>query len=432
MSFLAPLAFGAGVVAALAAVVLHLLSTRRPPRAVLPTARFVPESEARAVSRSSRPTDRLLLASRVLAALLIGAAFARPVPDAPGPSVRHVVLLDLSSNVADRAAAAREAIARAGDGGAIVAFDTTARRLDTADVARPDPPRSAPGILSAALVAGLREARAIARGADSVRLVVVSPLAEEAFDAATAGARAAWPGGITLVRVPAATDTARAPLPSLDTPLADDPFAPALPRLDPARGAHAVRIVRRAPSAADSAWARQAGRVLVHWPVGATAPASADGVMAFGQRPATLVAPLARLHSVVDTAATAPARSGSRPAERARVIARWRDGAVAATERRLDAGCVRDVAVGVPLAGDLTLRAPFVAFLQAVVEPCGGARGATVSDSAARAFTGDDRAASARLLVAAGATDQTLAAWLLGGALLALAAEWAMRRRRDA
>ena len=33
MSFLAPFAMAAGVVAALGAVLLHLLSTRRPPRA---------------------------------------------------------------------------------------------------------------------------------------------------------------------------------------------------------------------------------------------------------------------------------------------------------------------------------------------------------------------------------------------------------------
>ncbi len=426
MSFLAPWAFAVGVFAALGAVVLHLLSTRRPPRAVLPTARFVPESEARAVSRSSRPTDLLLLAARMLAALLIGAAFARPVLDAPGPSVRTVVLLDASSSVEDAAAAWRTARERMGDGGAIVAFDTVVRTLAASDTSVTGP-RAADGILSAALVAGVREARAIARGADSVRMVLVSPLAEELFDAATAGARAEWPGGITLVRPTGVADTLRGPTPRFDTPLADDPIAPALAGLRAARGAHDVRLVRRVLVAADSAWVREPGRVLVHWPlVGGeasgsnagvnTTTARADGVTAFGLRPATLVAPLVRL-PLADSAA--------------RIIARWRDGAAAATERRIGAGCVRELGVGIPLAGDLTLRPAFAAFLQAMVEPCGGARGTAVSDSAARAFARDESAVPARLLTAALAADATLAAWLLGGALLALAAEWMLRRRRD-
>lgn len=415
MSFLAPWAFAVGVIAALGAVVLHLLSTRRPPRAILPTARFVPESEARAVSRSSRPTDLLLLAARMLAALLIGAAFARPVLDAPGPSVRTVVLLDASSSVADAAAAWRTARERAGDGGVVVAFDTVVRILAAND-STVAAPRAADGILSAALVAGVREARAIARGADSVRMVLVSPLAEELFDAATAGARAEWPGGISLVRPTGVADTLRGVAPRLDTPLTDDPIAPALGRLRAARGAHDVRLVRRALVAADSAWVREPGRVLVHWPLADTATAHADGVTAFGLRPATMVGTLARLPFTADSA---------------RIIARWRDGAAAATERRIGAGCVRDIGVGLPLAGDLTLRPAFAAFLQAMVEPCGGARGLALGDSAARAFTRDESAVPAGLLTAAVAADATLAAWLLGGALLALAAEWVLRRRRD-
>jgi len=438
MSFLAPWALAFGVAAAVAAVALHLLSTRRPPRATLPTARFVPESEARAVSRSSRPTDLLLLAARVAAALLIGAAFARPVPDAPGPSVRTVVLLDRSASVANAVAALEEARTQLGDGGALVVFDSVARAVGAGAldslIALPSasPARAAHGILSAALTVAVRTARAVARGADSVRLVIVSPLAEEAFDAATAGARAAWPGGITLARVRGVSDTASGPTPLLDTPLADDPFAPAVARLDARRGTHAVRIVRRAPSAADSAWVRDGDRVLVHWPVGATAPSEADGVQAFGLRPATLVAPLARLGAVATAGVAANADTNSVVTPGARVVARWRDGAPAAVESRHGAGCVRDVHVGIPLAGDLTLRPAFIAFLGAMTEPCGGARGAAVSDSVAQAFAGGDAAANARVLAAAGTTDSTLAAWLLAAALLALGAEWLLRRRRSA
>lgn len=433
MSFLAPWMLAAGALAALAIVALHLLSTRRPPRAVLPTARFVPESEARAVSRSSKPTDLLLLACRVAAVLLLAAAFARPVPDAPGPSVRTVALVDLSSGVADRAAALREAAARAGAGGVLVVFDSTARVAATDAVAALDispAVRAADGILSAALVAGLREARAIARGADSVRMVLVSPMAASSFDAATASARAAWPGAIEVARVAAVVDSARGAAPVLDSPLDDDPLAPALAALGSIRGGHAVRIVRRAPSAGDSAWAREPGRVLVHWPLAANAAPHADAVTAFGLQVATVVAPLVRLDAARDPSEGSSA--GTAEPAGARVLARWRDGAVAAAEHALGAGCVREVGVGIPLAGDLTLRPAFHAFLGVMLEPCGGARGPVVDDSTAAAFAGGTSAVNARLLVAAGASDRDLAAWLLAAALLALAAEWYVRRRRAA
>ncbi len=60
MSFLAPWMMAAGVLAAMGVFALHLLTTRRPPAVMLPTARFVPESEVRAVARASRPTSTAL------------------------------------------------------------------------------------------------------------------------------------------------------------------------------------------------------------------------------------------------------------------------------------------------------------------------------------------------------------------------------------
>lgn len=419
MSFLSPFMLALGGLAAAAAVALHLLTTRRPPRAMLPTARFVPESEARAVSRSKRPTDLLLLASRVLAALLLGAAFARPVLDAPGPSVRSVVMLDVSSNVAAPDAAAGLAAERLTDGGVLVVFDSVARALgaDSIAVSR-TPPRASRGIISAALVLALREARRVARGADSVRLVLVSPLAEEEFDAATDALRAEWPGAVEVARVSAVTDSARGVPVRLASPVADDPLAPALARLPSERGAHEVRVVRTGPSAEDSAWARGTGRVLVHWPFSGDEAAIADGVTAFGLREATLVAPLVRL-ALDSTGAGSPSR----------VVARWRDGAVAVVESPPGEGCVRRVGVGLPLAGDVTLRAPFERFLSVIVEPCGGARGAAVSDSMAQRFAGGTQAASATRLAAGASADPGITALLLALALVALAAEWMIRRR---
>lgn len=453
MTFLAPFMLVVGGLAATAAIALHLLTTRRPPSAVLPTARFVPVCEARAVSRSRTPTDLVVLAGRVLAVLLLGAAFAGPVLDAPGPPVRSVVMLDVSASVADVAAAARLAATRVTEGGAVVLFDTSAREMTTDEVTeavaaaratsaagpsfatrhyRAPAPRAAQGILSAALVAATRAARRVSRGADSVRLVLVSPLAEQEFDAATEALRAEWPGGIDVVRVPVLTDTALGGPVRLVSPLADDPIMPALARLHSTRGAHEVRIVRRRPSASDSAWSTERGRVLVVWPSPGEATPVADGVTAFGVRPTTIVAPLVRMPLDASVTGADGATQRNSAHSEFRVIARWRDGAAAATESVLAAGCVRQVAVGIPLAGDLTLRVPFQQFLAAMVEPCGGARGGAVNDSIADRLAGGAQAASARSLAAGASYDPRIAALLLALALVALGAEWLVRRRRDA
>jgi hypothetical protein len=411
MTLLAPWVFAMGAALALVVVALHFLTTRRPPARVLPTARFVPVAEARAVSRASRPSDVLLLVLRVLAVLLVSAAFARPVLDAPGPNVRSVVLVDVSRAVADTAAAMDSARARLTEGGALVRFgDGEAARVT----------------LSAALVRGQREAARVARGADSVKLVVVAPFTQTQFDAATMALRERWPGALTLVRVPTRSDSALSVRPQLVTSLGDDPVAPALGALSARRGAQAVRIVRARASGADSAWARGAGGVLVEWPV-SSGETRADGVVLTGAvaqsaagdarsaAPATLVAPLERM-------AVPPG---------ALVLARWRDGAPAVVEDTLGAGCIRHVGVGLPLAGDLTLREPFVRFLTRMVAPCGAETGAVLSDSSLVLFAASERGASveATLLVTATSTETRLAAWLLAAALCFLLGEWVLRTR---
>lgn len=400
MTLLAPWVFALGAALGLVVVALHFLTTRRPPARVLPTARFVPVAEARAVSRASRPSDVLLLVLRVASVLLVAAAFARPVLDAPGPQVRSVVLVDVSRAVADTAAAMDSARARLTEGGALVPFGGVG---------------AARASLSAALVLGQREAARVARGADSVRLVVVAPFTQTQFDAATRSLREQWPGALTLVRVRARVDTTVSAMPQLVTSLADDPIAPALGALPTRRGAHAVRIVRTRASAADSSWAREAGAVLVEWPLSA-GEARADGVVLTGATPTTLVAPLARMP-------LSPVSS---------VIARWRDGTAAVSEDTLGAGCIRHVGVGVPIAGDLTLRDPFVRFLARMVGPCGAETGAVLADSTLAAFADEARGASvaASLLVSATASETRLAAWLLAAALGLLLGEWALRQRR--
>jgi hypothetical protein len=120
-----------------------------------------------------------------------------------------------------------------------------------------------------------------------------------------------------------------------------------------------------------------------------------------------------------------------------RVIARWSDGAPAATETALGTGCLRAVAVSVPAAGDLPLTPAFRHFLRVLLEPCQSAgANAPASDRlvasvlpAIAATTADTEPAIASASVAPRAprTDR-LAAWLLALAVVAGVTEMFVRR----
>lgn len=422
MTFLSPFPLVLAAAAAAAVVALHLLTTRRPPPAMLPTARFVPVAEARAVARASRPTDVLLMVLRVLAVLLVGAAFAQPALDAAGPSVRTVVLLERSAAVPDAAAALERARAELGEGGALVVFADSAReadeeQLDSLAASTVSSGVPASGSLSAAFVAARAAAARIATGADSVRLVVVSPILTTSVDAATPALRESWPGRVEIVRVATVADTARGGPAELVTTLEDDPLAPAIALLGGVVGGDGVRIQRGALTAADSAWARGGDRVLLAWPARFAEPVSAAAVTAFAGHDATVVAPFARLLLPGDTA---------------HVVARWNDGAPAVVQEVLGAGCVRHVAIGIPLAGDITLRAPFVALVGALSSPCGGPIGTPLPDSALTWLTGRSGAplaAAPRVAAQDPSRTSRLPAVLLAAALALLVAEQVLRRR---
>lgn len=406
MSFVSPWMFAAGIAAALGVLALHLLSTRRPTASMLPTARFVPESDVRAVARTSKPTDLLLLVLRALAVLLIGLGFAQPLPDAPGPSVRTVLALEWTTALTDVEAARNAARARLAEGDALVMFDTAARLVDVSELDAMAIPTVRRAALSPMYIAARDAARSIARGADSLRLVVVSAYSADASDAATPLLAASWPGRIERVVLPAIADTAVAPAVQLLPADANDPLTPALAALPRARGAHRVRVQRQNITAADSAWlAEYPGAVLIHWPRRFTDSVTADGVAL--NDGSTLVAPLARMRVA----------EGS-------VIARWRDGAAVATEYRVGNSCVRSVGVGMPESGDLTLRAPFAHFLSGLVSACGGRR------APADSLASDTRPlASASILVRDGNERSPLTPWLLAAALILLVVEQFLRRR---
>src|SRR6185503_6078213 len=98
--------------------------------------------------------------------------------------------------------------------------------------------------------------------------------------------------------------------------------------------------------AEDSTWARGSGHVLLHWPASDsradwTHRPSIDASGAVTANGATVVARFPRLWSL----------QGS-------TVASWADGEPAAVEHATGEGCIRDIAVLVDDASDVTLRTP--------------------------------------------------------------------------
>lgn len=428
MSWLVPWALVAGVVAATGVLAAHLLSRHRPPEVPLPTARFVREGVPSAATRMAPPSDRLLLLTRALALLLAALAVARPLREPARGTVRRVVALDRSHDVADGRAAADSARRLLRPGDRLVTFDGAARPIPAgAEAAALDslPASRTAGSLSAALATAARTGALLARDADSVELVLVTPGLARQADAATDSVRAAWPGRLRVVRV--AGKEAR---PSVSVVAlrarADDPLRTTLALaglLASGAAEPTVRVVRDAPTGADTAWvAGDSTRTLVHWPAsqaGAGWPPSAPDTIG--------VAVAMRDRSVV---AASFARSWRPPA--GGVVARWADGAPAATESALGEGCVRGVAVPVEPAGDVALRLSMRDFARAMVAPC-AANGPAVGDTSAAllgAATGP-LASRRTLLAASGAPPppSRLPALMLAAALALLLLELPLRRR---
>lgn len=433
MTFLAPWALAAGAGAALVVAALHFFALRRPTPAPLPTVRFVPELPAVAATRARLPADRVLLALRMLALLMVGAAFARPARVPERRPLTRVVAVDASRAVRSAAEARDSARRFTRPGDVFIAFDSAARVVPRRR--GPEVPAfsltRATGSLSAALVAALRARGAARAVADSLELVVVSPLAATEWDAATAALRALWPGEVRLVRVGARVDSAGVPRVTLTGAATDDPLRATLMLLGATSSAAApVRLARGDVTALDSAWA-DSGGVLVRWP----AILATSG---WRQRSPSDTAGAVVVGSVVVAAAFAPT---ALPPE-GQAVAWWADGTPAATERPLGRGCVRSVAVPVPAAGDLVLGTAMQRLLRALTAPCG----AVVSS--ARATSAGNAGALARLAGQRGMEPGTepgtprtvpaapwrmlgapVSAWLLALAAAVLALELGLRRR---
>ncbi len=429
MTLLAPWFMAAAIAVGSGVVALHFLARQRPRVTILPTARFVPDRPARAAGRSARPTDILLLALRVIGVLLVGLAFARPVREPARRPLARVVAVDVSrATRPDRGLAQARSVLREDD--VLVAFDTAARviRGSVLDSLRELERSPARGSLSAGLIASLRARDSLSLSADRVELVLVSPLAIEEWDAATARIRALWPGPILLERVPAAFDTTEARLAIDFRGHNADPLRATIALLGAASDGGDVRVVRGLPTAEDSAWARQGDRVLMAWPQEAgEAQGTASRIAAGGMRsgPDTVGAVMAGDAVVIASFA----RAASPPA--GRVIARWVDGEPAATEVAFGAGCIRSVAVPVEDRGDLALRRHMRDFVTELSAPCGGRRRyGPLPDSAISLLAGGGSSQRVTTLDRARGQRSPAAPWLLGGALLAVALEPLARRAR--
>ncbi|HEU4586504.1 MAG TPA: BatA domain-containing protein [Gemmatimonadaceae bacterium] len=418
-------ALGAGVIIA----ALHFIARRRPRTMAFPTARFVPARSVRAPSRSTRPADIPLLLLRVLAVLLLGAAFARPALEPERRPIARVVALDLSASAHSRSAARDSAARYLRAGDLLVVFDSAARLItgDPRDSLDALEGSRAAGSLSAALAASTRAAAALRDRADSVELVLVSPFAAEEWDGATRAIRELWPGRARLVATAVASDTAAGSPARIggarpvveESELDDDPLSAVAALMHDTASRATVRIVRGAPGAADSVWAGGSGHVLVHWP--ASPPAAwtkrevVDTVGAVAAGSAVLVADFPR--------------SVDPPGSDGRVVARWLDGVPAATENALRDGCVRSVAIPFPARGDLALGESARRFVKAMSVPCGGARDlAPIGEARMAVLRGESHGAAARFLARGDGTENRATPWLLGAAALLLLLELLVRR----
>jgi hypothetical protein len=424
VTLLAPWYLLAGLAAAAIAVALHLIAFDRPRLLLLPTARFAPPRPERARTRARRPRDVALLALRIAALLLMALGLARPVRTATRAPLARVVVADVTASVARGGEVADSARALARPGDVVIAVGEAARSipldsLATLDVL-PTGTAARAGAITSGIVRAIAAVREVARGADSAELVIVSPLAREEVDAATASAVAAWGGRVRVV--PVATASA----PAADTSRriavvshADDAIAAAAARVGP-RARAETRIVRTPrATTGDSAWAAaERGRVLVVWPPSRERDVVAARVRGIAWDGDALVAPL----STLDTASSR-AVGDTTPA---RVVARWEDGTPAAVERPLGGGCIREVHVGVSQRGDVSLRTGMLRFVRALADPCGGRRDLATVAPAALGMRHD---VQARPLPRAAREDAwRIGRWLLAAAMLLLLLEPLVRR----
>jgi aerotolerance regulator-like protein len=423
MTFLAPGFFFASLAVAIAVVALHFIVTRQPRAGILPTARFVPDLPATATARATRPSDIPLMLLRVLVILAAGAGLAKPILKPSRGAEARVILADVSRSSADSLELRDSVRALYRTHDALVVFDSSAHLVgagvrDSIDALGSSQGR---GNLSAALISAMRAASGLRDRADSIALVIVSPLAAEEFDAATDTVRKLWPGSARIVRVGVAADTSRARRKLGIVSHSDDPLQVTVSSLSNERAATGVIV--RATSNADSAAGQ--GSALIHWPESGRPPRAA--ARANRDTIGGVISGNALVVSAFE-------RRWSYPADSIRgveVIARWIDGEPAAIESPSGNGCLRSVAIPVSPVGDLVIRSDFERFVAALSRDCASVTSRIPADDALLArLAGAGGMASREAFRPRGDLRSPLAPWLLGIAIAAAIAEMFVRRRR--
>lgn len=442
MTLLAPIFLALAGLAAAITVVLHLLAVRRPQEYTLPTARFVPAGAVRATSMARTPTDILLLLLRIATLLLIGAALARPILQPERSDLGRVLLVDRSAAVANDNEVMERLSALAREGDLVLQFADSA--LPVVTVSDPAGIQLAPvsatvGSLTTALLSGQRAAAVLGDSAERVEIVLISPLVQEQWDAGTQEALELWPGAIRLERLRAATTDSARSVVMVQLPdgegAGSDPVA-AGAALAGKVALFPIVIARTGENGGSASGTSSATRsILVRWPVSGVPNGwtvrevrdTVSAVVAYDFASGNAVRAASTLAGPFERSGVAPDLDGD-----TRAIAWWSDGEVAAVQRSVSEGCVREVGIALP-DGDLALRPSFARFLAALSVPCdGGVASLTpVADSLLQPFT--NRGETAVPFERSSATDLSaapLVPWLLAGALALLGAEWVVRRRQ--
>jgi hypothetical protein len=433
MTFLAPGYLLASLAIAAAIAALHFILVRQPRAGILPTARFIPDSQAKAVAAARRPSDIAVMLLRMLTIIAAGAALAKPVLTPSRRPTARVILADVSRSAKDTAALRDSVRAVYRDGDALVFFDSAARLVvgnigDSVSALHAGLTR---GNLGAALIAALRSGSTLRDRADSLELVIISPFAREELDAATDSIRKLWPGRARLVAIGGAgPDTATASGTLEIEAAADDPLAVTVPI-----SRHVVRgnaLITRGPRFASAGVARSGadgsagvGQILIEWPAAGRPPFAVPRA-----RSDTASGVIVGDHGVV-----APfARRWSFPPDSLRgaeVIGRWYDGEPAAIEKPEGTACVRSVAIPVTPVGDLVIRSDWAHLVAELSRPCAAVTSLVRADPSDIApLTGAGGLASRDAFEPVTNTRSTLAPWLFGLAVAAAIAELFLRKRR--
>ena len=440
MTFLAPGFFFASLAVAAAIVALHFIVTRQPRAAILPTARFVPDTRATTVARAKRPSDFLLMLLRVLTVLAAGAGLAKPVLTPSRGAQARVILVDVSRSARDSNAIrdSVRAIYRAGD--AVVLFDSATHAVagNVADTLGSLRATSKRGNVSAALIAALRAGSSLRDRADSLELVIVSPFAREELDAATDSIRRLWPGTARLVRVGKSTpDTAVVRDKLQINADANDPLTVTVALAAVAGSGQRAAgnggliasglIDRGAIQPLRPVTSSREGAALIEW------PASSRPRFAVQRAVKDTVGGVSSGREIVVSAFE---RQWSFPADSLRgaeVIARWVDGAPAAIEKPDGTGCVRSVAIPVSPVGDFVIRWDFVRFVASLARPCSQITSLAPADPEAVAkLEGKGGLAPREAFQPLSDARSDLAPWLFALALAAAITELFVRRRGKA